>query len=185
MSISEIKYKLLCHDMTHNGIVYKEGQNDFSHHIDTNLLDSGLYFSDIYNVFKSLGQFLDVNETTIICKVVSANQHMIILADIMPLNVFFDANPKIRLIAVKQNGYCLRFINDQTPEICIAAVTQHYYAMKYIKDLNKFFKLNPIYRLVAVKENGLMLEFIQDQTPEICSFAIKQNPIALQFVKNK
>jgi hypothetical protein len=183
MSVSNTNYKLLRHDMTHNGIIYKEGKNIFPNPVDINLFNSGLYFSDIYNVFKSLEQYLDVNKTTFICRVVVADSHMIVLKDIMPLDMFFDVNPKFRLIAVKQNGYCLKFIKEQSTEICIAAISQHYYAMKYIKDLVTFFKQNPIYRIIAVRDNGMMLQYIQNQTPEICSIAVKQNPDALQFIK--
>ena len=61
------------------------------------------------------------------------------------------------LEAVKQNGFALKFVKDQTPELC----------------------------LEAVKQNGIALRYVRDQTPEICLEAVKQNGWALQFVKDQ
>jgi hypothetical protein len=36
------------------------------------------------------------------------------------------------LAAVKQDGYALKFVTEQTPEICMAAVKQNGYALKYV-----------------------------------------------------
>ena len=65
-------------------------------------------------------------------------------------------NPEECLEAVKQNGYALQFVKDQTEEIC----------------------------LVAVKQNGNVLRYVKDQTPEICLAAVKQNGWALEYVKD-
>ena len=56
--------------------------------------------------------------------------------------------------AVKQNGLALRYVKEQTPDICLA----------------------------AVKQNGLALRFVKEQTPDICLEAVKQNGLALRFV---
>jgi len=58
------------------------------------------------------------------------------------------------LEAVKQNGYALQHVRDQTPEICLEAVKKHGYALQYVKD----------------------------QTPEICLEAVKQDGDALKYV---
>ena len=57
---------------------------------------------------------------------------------------------------VKQNGRILKYIEEQTPEICLA----------------------------AVKQDGRALEYVKDQTPEICLEAVKQNEYAKLFVKD-
>ena len=36
------------------------------------------------------------------------------------------------LKAVKQDGYALRHVKDQTPEICLAAVKQNGFALQYV-----------------------------------------------------
>ena len=61
------------------------------------------------------------------------------------------------LEAVKQNGYALRFVINQTPEIC----------------------------LEAVKNDGYSLEYVINQTQEICLEAVKQHGFALRFVINQ
>jgi len=55
---------------------------------------------------------------------------------------------------VKQGGYILQYIKNQTPEICLA----------------------------AVKQNEYLLQYVREQTPEICAAAIKQNPDAVEYV---
>lgn len=52
---------------------------------------------------------------------------------------------------VKQNGLNLKYVKEQTPEICLA----------------------------AVQENGLALEYVKEQTPEICLAAVKRSGCAL------
>ena len=61
------------------------------------------------------------------------------------------------LEAVKQNGHALRFVSEQTPEIC----------------------------LKAVRQNGHALQYVSEQTPEICLEAVKQDGYALQFVSER
>ena len=58
------------------------------------------------------------------------------------------------LEAVKENGYALRYIKNQTEEIC----------------------------LEAVKEEGYALQYVKNQTEEICLEAVKQNGYALKYV---
>ena len=56
--------------------------------------------------------------------------------------------------AVESDGDALRYVKDQTHEICLKAVEQNGYALKYVKD----------------------------QTHEICLKAVKQNGYALRYV---
>ena len=56
--------------------------------------------------------------------------------------------------AVKQNGFALRYVHDQTEAIC----------------------------LEAVKQNGDALQYVHDQTEAICLEAVKQDGDALQYV---
>ncbi len=58
---------------------------------------------------------------------------------------------------VRKDGNDLRFVKEQTPEIC----------------------------LEAVKQNGMALRYVKEQTPEICLEAVKQNGYALECVKDK
>ena len=65
-------------------------------------------------------------------------------------------NPEECLEVVKQNGYALQFVKDQTEEIC----------------------------LEAVKHNGFTLQYVKKQTEEICLEAVKQDIDALVYVKD-
>ena len=38
--------------------------------------------------------------------------------------------------AVKQNGYALEYVKNQTPELCIAAVKQQKESLIYVRDLS-------------------------------------------------
>ena len=58
------------------------------------------------------------------------------------------------LEAVKQDGYALRHVKEQTPELC----------------------------LEAVKQNGYALRYVKEQTPEICLEAVKQDRDALDLI---
>ena len=47
---------------------------------------------------------------------------------------------KEALEAVKQNGYALKYVKDQTEEICMEAVKQDGYALRYVE--SNIFKYN-------------------------------------------
>jgi len=83
------------------------------------------------------------------------------------------------LEAVKRNGFALRHVKNQTPEICLEAVKESGYAFKYVKDQT------PEICLAAVKQNGYALNFVKDQTPELCLAAVKQNPYSAEYIKIK
>ncbi|MCC0727225.1 DUF4116 domain-containing protein [Clostridioides sp. ZZV14-6045] len=103
--------------------------------------------------------------------------------------------------AVKENGHSLRFIENQTEELCIEAIRENSDAFKYVKNRTPKIcmevvkisgkKLKHIKNQTeeickeAVKQNGLALEFVKEQTPEICLISVKQNGLALEFVKEQ
>jgi len=78
--------------------------------------------------------------------------------------------------AVKQDGHALRYVVEQTPEICLEAVRQNGYALQYVA------KQTPEICLEAVKQKGEALQYVSEQTPEICLEAVKQNGYALRYV---
>lgn len=58
---------------------------------------------------------------------------------------------------VKRNGLLLRWVKEQTPEICMA----------------------------AVKQNGEALQWVKEQTPEMCAAAMLENPNAEKYAEWK
>ena len=85
----------------------------------------------------------------------------------------------MRLKMVKENGLFLKFIENQTPEICLVAVKQNGCILEYVKEQTSGICLE------AVKQNGYALEYVKDQIPEICLEAVKQNGYALRYVKKQ
>jgi hypothetical protein len=61
---------------------------------------------------------------------------------------------KEALEAVKRSGYALRYVKEQTPELC----------------------------LEAVKRSGDALQYVKEQTPELCLEAVKEDGDALRYV---
>lgn len=80
------------------------------------------------------------------------------------------------LAAVKQDGWALQHVKEQTPEICLAAVKQYGYALQYVNEQT------PEICLAAVKQDGDALRYVKEQTPEICLEAVKQEGYALRHV---
>ena len=60
------------------------------------------------------------------------------------------------MAAVRQDGWALEYVKEQTPEICTTAIQQY----------------------------GWALEYVKEQTPEICIAAIQQNENATKHVNN-
>ena len=49
---------------------------------------------------------------------------------------FDPENEELCLVAVRQYGYTLQFVKDQTEEICLEAVRQNGYALTFVKELS-------------------------------------------------
>ncbi len=61
------------------------------------------------------------------------------------------------MVAVKQDGYALQWVKEQTPGLCLAAVQQ----------------------------NSFALMFVKERTPEICKAAENQISNTVQYVSDK
>ena len=86
---------------------------------------------------------------------------------------------KDALEAVKRDGYELRYVLDQTPEICLAAVNENGSALQYVTEQT------PEICLAAVIQDGFALQYVKEQTPEICLEAVKQDAYALEYVEER
>jgi hypothetical protein len=85
---------------------------------------------------------------------------------------------EICLEAVKQDGMSLIYVKKQTPEICLAAVKQYAYALEFVKIQT------PEICLAAVRQNGMTIRYVKEQTEEICLAAVKQSGWALEHIKD-
>ena len=61
------------------------------------------------------------------------------------------------LVAVQRNGLALKYVEDQTPEICLAAVQENGHALKYVK------VQTPEICMAAVQQNGNMEDYVDDE----------------------
>jgi hypothetical protein len=86
-----------------------------------------------------------------------------------------DKTIEFCLVAVKQNGLAIKFIQNQTPEVCEAAVNQNPLALQFIE--NQTDELC----MMAVKKNGLSLQFVEIMKAEIAYTAVKQNYDAMKY----
>ncbi len=79
----------------------------------------------------------------------------------------------------KENGYALRFVKEQTPEICLQAVKQYGLALQYVKE--QTFEMC----LEAVKQNGNALKYVINQTPLIIHYLKKYNIVIYESFKKE
>jgi hypothetical protein len=172
------------------------------------LTNGGLYFSDQDHVFILIRGHRDPDEL-VICRVMLANDSKLIkfndldmhsdthnnrtmyktdkliITSIQSLEDFFVTNPNLIINAVEQNNIVLKYIKNQTEQICLAAVRANGWALQYVKNQT------PEICLQAVKLNNsgvfgssLCLEYVKSQTPEICLAAVQSDGHALQYVND-
>ena len=109
----------------------------------------------------------------------------------------------ICIAALKNYGYALKYVYDQTPEMCKIALRENLNSFCYVheqtEDLclmlaTKFGKLSGIKKqtykicLAAVKADGLSLRYIdldKDHYYDLCLAAVHQNGLALQYVDQR
>ena len=114
--------------------------------------------------------------------------------DSKQLNVVVD------IVAVTRNGYNLRKVKTQTPELCMAAVMQCGIALQYVKwtlrtkeicevavansgyALAHVIEQTPELCLIAVNRHGMALKCVREQTHELCLAAVTENGLALRYV---
>jgi hypothetical protein len=120
-----------------------------------------------------------------------------------------DEISELSLIAVKQNGKAIEYIENQTEEICCEALKRgyhNYYSnQKFGTELHYFYDLlyvifenikhkNYNICLAAVKADGYMIQYISkpyiinecnisiEQLKELCFEAVKQNGLAIKYI---
>lgn len=121
----------------------------------------------------------------------------IIITKIMDFN---DVDDEFWLSIIPKNSYALKYVKNQTEEICRFAVQQKSHVLKREKSESQ-----PVYDcwgtalkyvapqyvtydicLLAVQKEASALEFVPEQfkSEEICTLAVKQTGYTLRYVKN-
>ena len=88
---------------------------------------------------------------------------------------YMDQTIECCLVAVKQNGLAIRFIQNPTHEVCESAINQNPLALQFIEN-----QTNELCML-AVKKNGLALKFVEIMKSDIAYTAVKQNYEAMKY----
>ena len=86
---------------------------------------------------------------------------------------------KQALIAVKDDGFNLVYVADQTEALCILAVMESPAALMFVKDQTEAIVM------AALKRNGLILRLVRNQTKAICQVAVESNEHALMYVEER
>jgi hypothetical protein len=86
---------------------------------------------------------------------------------------------EICMAAVQQDGSLLQWVENQSLEICMAAVQQYGLALQYVHNQT------PEICMAAVQKDGNALQCVENQTLEICMAAVHENESALYFVHNQ
>lgn len=81
------------------------------------------------------------------------------------INYNFNGNRSSQR-AVSKNGRYLKYVKNQTSNICLAAVEQNGFALQYV--INQ----TPEICLAAIEQNFRALQYVRNQTPELCLAAL-------------
>jgi hypothetical protein len=82
-------------------------------------------------------------------------------------------------LAVSLDGCTIRYVKEQSEELCILACNNHPCAIYYITNQT------PAICRAALSKKGINLRDIKEQTEELCMLAIENDPSALYYVKDK
>lgn len=204
--------KLTKKDEIHNDFKFKTGLN-----IDIIPFESsdycspgGLYFTDIDYLYKWIYyndvpmewlRYVSIPEDAKVCvedfkyksdKFILSERQEITLKHIttgdamiaiqlnrMALKYVKEQTPELCMKAINLNSMTLQFVKEQTPELCMCAVENDGLSLQHVKEQT------PEICMHAVENNGLALQYVKEQTPEICICAVKKNGNALEFVKEQ
>lgn len=86
---------------------------------------------------------------------------------------------EICLQQVKLDGMMLKYVKNQTMEICEEAIKNNYQALCYANYQPEYLCLK------AVQNNGKLIKYVKQKTEKICEAAVKHNSYALKHVINQ
>mgnify|MGYP000317113444 CR=1 FL=1 len=182
--------KILHASLIHNKFTYKEGLN-----VDVLPFDGsgsckpgGLYFTDLENFLRYTNFGTLVADVTIPddakvypepCRT-KWKANKIILSRIRPIEDIFDnCEDSVILQLIQYEPVVIRYVRNQTEELCRVAIEKNPYALSYIRNQTEEMCL------LAMKKDSMMLEWIKNQTEELCLSAVRRNPDAISVIKNQ
>lgn len=99
------------------------------------------------------------------------------------IKLYINPSDDESMAAVRRHPSALRWVDRQTPEICLEAVRKNGLTLQWVK-----IKNHEIYRdicLAAVRQNGLALKWVRPEhrDEEICRAALDNNVLAVKWAK--
>ena len=115
-----------------------------------------------------------------ICKGVFKEQYLTNMVYKLLLQNKYEQSERLCKSAVTENGLLLAFISDKnrTHDICLHAVKQNGFAILLIKD--QTMKLCT----EAVKQQPYAIAFVKNQTDNLCKIALKGSARVYEYIKN-
>jgi hypothetical protein len=178
--------KILHDDLIHNGFQYQEGLNILIDEFNPsdNCSKGGLYFCKFedfpfyLNYGDKIAKVTLPDDARVYVEQNKFKADQIILSDIRNISELKEWNDdEFCMNIISKEKYCaMRYVKNQTPELCLAAVQQNGLALQHVKNQT------PKLCMVAVQKNGWSLRYVQNQTPEICLVAVQQNGLTLKYV---
>lgn len=180
-------YKFLYDDLTHYEFKYQLGLN-----IDWNVFNpsnecskGGLYFCEdnkCHLYFNQYGTKLALIKIPDDARVyIEEDKFKANKLIIKKITDFSDIGDNCWINMIPKNAGALKFVKNQTKDICELAVQKNGTSIEYVKE--EF--LTEDICIMAVKNNYLALAYISKQTDEMCRLAVQQNSSALYYVKNR
>lgn len=83
---------------------------------------------------------------------------------------------EIELIAVKQNGSCIKYVFEPTQEMKIISIKESGLNVRYIKNPNEELQL------LVVKDSYLFIQFLDNPTIKVLFAALRENKKTLKFI---
>lgn len=103
-----------------------------------------------------------------------------VMHDPMTLKFVADQTPELCMAAVKLNGLALQHAKFRTIDICQTAVDQNSMALEFVPIILRSKEMC----LKAVNKNGLALQFVTRQTYPMCLAAVTNNGEAWHFIND-
>lgn len=183
---NKIFYKVLSPTLCNRGFQYVLGFNKLiGEYIPSDYCNKGgLFFCELKNVI----DWISLYDRALICEVliplgaqVYKSKYMnkyktncMIISNPLPISDFLKKHQSLYVNNI--SGF-LRYIEDQTNEICLDAVKQNPFVLKFVKNQTDEICI------AAVRKNGLALMFVKNQTYYICWIAVEKDIEAIQYVE--
>ena len=181
-------YKFLNDNLNHRGFIYAEGLN-----IDTEPFNptgicsiGGLYFCEEAECWQYCTDYgtkralIEIpNDARVYVEQSKFKADKIFITEIKE---FDDIDDVFWIDILPKNAEVLKYIKNQTEELCILAVKKLGCAFKYV---NEQFRTEDMC-ILAIKHNGWTFEYMKEyQTERICRLAVQRNNKALEYVNEE